>query len=63
MGTAKYVGRVGALALALGIGTAVSATPWVAVADPAADSPASESSNESSDTESALMTPALTSRT
>jgi len=31
MGNAKYVGRVGALAVALGIGTAVATTPWVAV--------------------------------
>jgi YVTN family beta-propeller protein len=52
MGNAKYIGRVGALAVALGIGTAVATTPWVAVAEPAADSsPASGSS--SSDASSA----------
>lgn len=43
MGHAKYVGRVGALAVALGIGAAVANTPGVAWADPAstptADSP------------------------
>lgn len=33
MGYAKYVGRVGALAVALGIGTAVATTPGVAWAD------------------------------
>ena len=38
MGNAKYIGRVGALAVALGIGTAVATTPWVAVAEPATDS-------------------------
>ena len=33
MGYAKYIGRVGALAVALGIGTALAATPWVASAE------------------------------
>ena len=33
MGYAKHVGRVGALAVALGIGAAVATTPGVAWAD------------------------------
>jgi bacillolysin len=44
MGNAHYIGRVGALAVALGIGTAVATTPWVAVAEQTAD-PSSESSS------------------
>jgi hypothetical protein len=34
MGFAKYIGRVGALAVALGIGTGLAATPSVASAEP-----------------------------
>src|SRR6185312_4806971 len=34
MGTAKYIGRVGALAVALGVGAAIANTPGVALADP-----------------------------
>ena len=56
MSSAKYIGRVGALAVALGIGTAVATTPWVAVADPSAESPSASDSSSSSasaaDTES-----------
>src|SRR5215203_377109 len=52
MGNAKYVGRVGALAVALGIGTAVATTPWVAVAEPSADS-SSASGSSSSDASTA----------
>ncbi len=44
MGNAKYIGRVGALAVALGIGTAVATTPWVAVAEPSAGFVVSQSS-------------------
>ena len=52
MGNAKYIGRVGALAVALGIGTAVATTPWVAVAEPAADSSsASDASSNASNLE------------
>ncbi|HYO03310.1 MAG TPA: hypothetical protein VET27_16135 [Mycobacterium sp.] len=55
MGNTKYVGRVGALAVALGIGTAVVTSPGVAMADPSADSssaPDSSSSNASPAAES-----------
>jgi YVTN family beta-propeller protein/VCBS repeat-containing protein len=62
MGNAKYVGRVGALAVALGIGTAVATTPWVAVAEPSTDSSsASDSSSstaESTSTDDAKPAPA-----
>jgi len=34
MGYARYIGRVGALAVALGIGAGMAATPWVASAKP-----------------------------
>ena len=47
MGTAKYIGRVGALAVALGIGIALATTPAVAWAEPA-DSGTSSSSHASS---------------
>jgi triacylglycerol lipase len=47
MGTAKYIGRVGALAVALGIGIALANTPAVACAEPA-DSGTSSSSPASS---------------
>jgi hypothetical protein len=47
MGTAKYIGRVGALAVALGIGIALATTPAVAWAEPA-DSDTSSSSLASS---------------
>ena len=47
MGTAKYIGRVGALAAALGIGIALATTPAVAWAEPA-DSGTSSSSHGSS---------------
>ncbi len=44
MGTAKYIGRVGALAVALGIGISLATTPAVAWAEPA-DSGTSSSSH------------------
>jgi triacylglycerol lipase len=47
MGAAKYIGRVGALAVALGIGIALATTPAVAWAEPA-DSGTSSSSHASS---------------
>src|SRR4029077_3383444 len=53
MGTAKYIGRVGALAVALGVGAAIANTPGVALADPSdsgstSSSSASDSSSDSS---------------
>ena len=58
MSNAKYIGRVGALAVALGIGTAVATTPGVAMAEPppdsssAADSASSNASPASTDSTS-----------
>ena len=34
-GYARYIGRMGALAVALGIGVGMAATPWAASAKPA----------------------------
>ena len=48
MDSTKYVGRVGALAVALGIGSAVATTPWVAVAEPSVDSSSASDSSSSS---------------
>src|SRR4051794_36403397 len=47
MGYAKHIGRIGALAVALGIGTAVAGTPGVAWADTPGSS--SDSSSTGSD--------------
>ena len=44
MGNARYIGRVGALAVALGIGTAVANTPGVAWAEPDSSASAGSSS-------------------
>ncbi len=56
MGYPTYIGRIGALAVALGIGAAVANTPGVAWADP--DSAASSSSDSSSsDSDSADESP------
>ena len=41
MGSAKYIGRVGGLAVALGVGFAVATTPGVALAEPDAGSTSS----------------------
>ncbi|HJT91311.1 MAG TPA: beta-propeller fold lactonase family protein, partial [Mycobacterium sp.] len=49
MGNANYIGRVGALAVALGIGTAVVTTPWVAVAEPSADASSPTGSTSTDD--------------
>ena len=50
MGYATYTGRIGALAVALGIGAAVANTPGVAWADPdSAESSSSDSSSSDSD--------------
>ena len=38
-GYARYIGRVGALAVALGIGVGLAATPWAASAKPADQAP------------------------
>src|SRR6476469_3251457 len=51
MGYARYVGRVGGLAVALGVGVAVATTPGVACAEPT-DNGSSGASNPSSDSSS-----------
>ena len=45
MGYARHVGRVGALAVALGVGVAVASTPGIAYADPAGDSSSDSSAS------------------
>ncbi|WP_283817764.1 alkaline phosphatase family protein [Mycolicibacterium lacusdiani] len=45
MGYARHVGRVGALAVALGVGVAVASTPGIASAAPAGDSSSDSSSS------------------
>lgn len=53
MGYARYVGRVGGLAVALGVGVAVATTPGVAWADPSeSDSTTSSSSSDSTSSSS-----------
>ena len=47
MGYAKYVGRVGALAVALGVGASVAATPGVAWADGVEDTNVAQDTNVS----------------
>jgi hypothetical protein len=45
MGYARHIGRVGALAVALGVGAAVASAPGIAYADPAGDSSSDSSSS------------------
>lgn len=52
MGSSRYVGRVGALALALGIGAAVANNPGVAAGEPADPSTSSSSDSQSSSSSS-----------
>ncbi len=52
MGTAKYIGRVGALAVALGVGAAIANTPGVALADPSDSGSTSSSSASDSSSKS-----------
>jgi hypothetical protein len=51
MGHAKYIGRVGGLAVALGVGVAVATTPgvaWAGPSDSGSSNPTSDSSSSSS---------------
>ena len=48
MGYARHIGRVGALAVTLGVGVAMASTPGIAYADPAASDSSSASSSTSS---------------
>lgn len=56
MGAGRYVGRIGGLAVALGIGSALLTGPGVAAAEPADTSTAESSASESSTTDSADST-------
>lgn len=47
MGHARYIGRVGALAVTLGVGVAMATTPGLAYAEPASDSSTSSESSPS----------------
>ena len=53
MGYVRYVGRVGALAVALGVGSAVATMPGVALAEPSDSSSSSSSSSSGSSSSSA----------
>ena len=55
MSTAKYVGRVGALAVALGVGVAVATTPALASAEFTDSSKCSSSDLSSSDSTALVM--------
>ena len=59
MGAANYVGRVGGLAVALGVGTAIATGYGVATAD-TTDSPSPSSSNSSNTEASATTEPSTT---
>lgn len=52
MGYGRFVGRVGALAVALGVGAAVASTPGIASAEPDSAPSTSDSASESNDTDS-----------
>ena len=60
MGYAKYVGRVGALAVTLGVGVAMASTPGIAYAEtsgpPSSTSDSSSTSNSSSTTNDGAST-------
>lgn len=50
MGHARYIGRVGALAVTLGVGVAMATTPGLAYAEPTSDSSTSSESSSSAGT-------------
>lgn len=52
MGYARYIGRIGALAVTLGVGVAIANTPGIAYADTAGSSKTDASSTSASDTNS-----------
>ncbi len=62
MGYAKYIGRVGALAVALGVGLAIASTPPVASAEPS-DSSSSTSDSSSTNKPSASTGTSSTTKT
>jgi hypothetical protein len=63
MGAATYIGRVGGLAVALGVGTAIATGYGVATADDAPAKPPSSESSESSDTPTSGSTDTKTTTT
>src|SRR5437899_9274239 len=60
VGYVRYVGRVGALAVALGVGWAAATTPGVALAEPTDSSATSSASTSPADSSSANEKPAAT---
>jgi YVTN family beta-propeller protein/VCBS repeat-containing protein len=62
MGYSTYIGRVGALAVALGIGAALGATPWLAAAEPSTSGSSAHSASTAPSSDSS-STGAATSRT
>src|SRR6201999_1373410 len=48
MGYARHIGRVGALAVTLGVGAAMASTPGIAYADTTSDSASTSSATEKS---------------
>ena len=61
MGYSRYIGRVGALAVALGIGAALGATPWLASAEPSTSGSSAHSASTTPSSDSS-STGAATSR-
>jgi hypothetical protein len=49
MGYARYVGRVGALSVTLGVGVAMASTPAIAYAEPSSPSPSTSDSSSTSE--------------
>ena len=62
MGYSRYIGRVGAVAIALGIGAALGATPWLASAEPSTSGSSMHSASTAPSSDSS-STGAATSRT
>jgi hypothetical protein len=56
MGYAKYIGRVGALAVTLGVGLAVGSTPAIAYAEPSGTSSSTSDSSSTSKSKSSSTT-------
>ncbi len=59
MGYAKYVGRVGALAVAMGVGVAVGSTPGTALADEDTSSPSGQQTAQTDHNDPTQQQPAV----
>ena len=57
MGYARHIGRVGALAVTLGVGVAIANTPGIAYADPSGSSPAGDSSSTTTSSSTSMSSP------